>query len=107
MHFFSVVAVVAIMTAQVLASSPVIHYTIERRGGPVATRGSANLTRLTRLLEETDRRYGLTQRQVKGNKLVRSVKPQGRSAGEDDDLMSRVGALDTWYVRFDQKPRRW
>jgi len=84
---------------QALDNAPVLHYTLFRRGGVFAatepTHQSVNTTYLARELDRTEKRYTLTKREVKGNKLVRKAKgfAGGSNGGE---LMSNVHADGIW-----------
>lgn len=87
---------------QALDNAPVLHYTLHRRGGAFASteqqHDNINITSLARELERTERRYSLTKREVKGNKLVRKAKPNAASEGNEGSLMSDVQADGVWFV---------
>lgn len=87
---------------QALDNAPVLHYTLHRRGGAFAStehdRDNINMTFLTRELERTEKRYSLTKREVKGNKLVRKAKSDAASDGDGGNIMSNVQADGTWFV---------
>lgn len=96
MRFLIAMIHATIFSVRVLADAHAAHFTIDRRGGQLATRELANLSHLFDLLEQTERRYGLTRREVKGNKLVRRAKP--KETGRDDDipLMNGLGQPGQW-----------
>lgn len=52
------------------------------------------MTYLAQELEKTEGRYNLTQREVKGNKLIRKAKSSG-SGGRD--LTKQVATEGIWY----------
>jgi len=81
-----------------LDNAPVQHFTITRRGGKfeptIFGRDYVNMTYLAQELEKTEGRYNLTQREVKGNKLIRKAKSSG-SGGRD--LTKQVATEGIWY----------
>jgi hypothetical protein len=55
---------------------------------------------LSQELEKTESRFNLTQREVKGNKLIRKAKSNG-SGGEEKGLTMGDAATDgIWYVGY-------
>lgn len=97
MYVSNIVVLLVVLAANVHAASPVIHYTIERRDGFLAGE-FANLTQLGQLHEDVERRYSLTRREVKGNRLVRSVISDSNGGDESHQLMSNPGMSGRWYV---------
>ncbi len=85
-----------------LDTAPVLHFTLTRRGGKFAPTVSGgdyvNLTYLAQELEKTEARFNLTQRQVKGNKLVRKAKDLLIGDKEEGKLMGEVAQDGSWYV---------
>lgn len=86
-----------------LDTAPVLHFTLTRRGGKFAPtevgRDYVNKTFLAQELERTEARFNLTQRQVKGNKLVRKAKDA--SVGkEEGTLMGQVSEEGIWCVEL-------
>ena len=80
----------------IVAAEPVLHFTLNRRGGPLTVTQDnvdyVDLAYLSQQLETTEARFKLTQRQVQGNKLVRKPK--------DTQLMGTVAEEGMWYARF-------
>lgn len=86
--------VVQTMAAEI---PPVLHYTIERRGGAFPTEQVANFTFLTAELQAAEARFNLTRREMQGNKVVRKPKDKGMGGGDSSTLMGQVGKNGTWY----------
>ena len=87
-----------------LDNAPVLHFTLARRGGKFSPTehelDHVNMTYLSQELEKIESRFNLTQREVKGNKLVRKAKGNG-SGGEEKGLTMGDAATDgIWYVRY-------
>lgn len=94
-----------VATAPVLRSldnAPVLHFTLFRRGGKFApiehTYDYVNMTYLAQELEKTESRFNLTQREVKGNKLVRKAKSNGFGSEENGLTMGEKTTDGIWYV---------
>lgn len=87
-----------------LDTAPVLHFTLARRGGKFAPteygRDYVNMTFLAQELERTEARFNLTQRQVKGNKLVRKVKDVSVGGKEEGTLMGEVSEDGIWCVEL-------
>ncbi len=85
-----------------LDNVPILHYTLNRRGGSFAPTESAydhvNLSYLAQQLETADARFNLTQRQVEGNKLVRKAKIPATGSKDEGALMGEVASEGVWYV---------
>lgn len=82
--------------------APVLHFTLARRGGSFAatewTKDYVNLTYLVQELEKIEDRFNLTQRVVKGNKLVRKAKIGGAEGSDEGALMSKIADDGLWFV---------
>lgn len=82
--------------------APVLHFTLARRGGKFAatewTKDYVNLTYLTEELEKIEDRFNLTQRVVKGNKLVRKAKTNGAKGSDEEALMGKIADDGLWFV---------
>ena len=97
-------AVSAKSTAQGILTSldpaSVLHFTLSRRGGAFSTTERehdwVNLTYLVHELERTERRFSLTKREAKGNKLVRKAKADETGGKEAGSLMGDIAANGTW-----------
>lgn len=80
---------------------PVIHFTINRRHGAFAATVPENdwvdLDQLTSQVEQTECRFNLTKREVKGNKLVRKAKSNGIGGKEGTGLMGDIASSGAWY----------
>ena len=94
-----------VATASVLRSldnAPVLHFTLFRRGGKFAPIEHAcdyvNMTYLAQELEKTESRFNLTQREVKGNKLVRKAKSNGYGSEEKGLTMGEDTTDGIWYI---------
>ena len=94
-----------VATAPVLRSldnAPVLHFTLFRRGGNFAPIEQAcdyvNMTYLAQELEKTESRFNLTQRAVKGNKLVRKAKSNGFGSEEKGLTMGEETTDGIWYM---------
>lgn len=85
-----------------LDAAPVLHFTLERRGGIFSATEHehdwVNLTYLAQELDRTECRFGLTKREAMGNKLVRKAKADGTGGKESGALMGDIAAEGTWYV---------
>ena len=85
-----------------LDASPVLHFTLARRGGSFAatewTKDYINLTYLTQELEKIEDRFNLTRRVVKGNKLVRKAKVDTSNGSDGAALMGKVADDGLWLV---------
>lgn len=82
--------------------APVLHFTLARRGGKFAatewTKDYVNFTYLTQELEKIENRFNLTQRVVKGNKLVRKAKIDGAKGSDEGALMGKIADDGLWLV---------
>ena len=114
MHFLSFLILTTSYLGTVLANKksftdvtslddvPVLHFTIQRRGGsfdPLNTRNDiANLTYISEELVRVQERYSLTRRKVKGNKLIRKIKEAGIGGGQGDEspLMKPISEAGRW-----------
>lgn len=85
-----------------LDTAPVLHFTLARRGGSFAatewTKDYVNLTYLAQELEKIEDRFNLTQRVVKGNKLVRKAKIVGAKGSGEGALMGKIADDGLWFV---------
>ena len=83
-----------------LDSASVLHFTLSRRGGVFSTTQPehdwVNLTYMVQELERTERRYSLTKREAKGNKLVRKANADESGGKEPGSLMGDIAADGTW-----------
>lgn len=91
-----------------LDTAPVLHFTLTRRGGKFAPtefgRDYVNMTFLAQELERTEARFNLTQRQFKGNKLVRKAKDVSVGGKEEGTLMGEVSEEGIWCVELTPPP---
>ena len=89
---------------QSLDESPVVHYTLERRGGPFrATLGStdcANFTYLTQQIETIESRFNLTKRAYQGNRLIRKTKTDESDGKSKDILINNVAETGSWFAEL-------
>ena len=87
-------------TPRSLDADPVLHFTLTRRGGKFSPTEFAldyvNLTYLAQELENTEARFNLTKREVKGNKLVRKAKSNDAGGKESNALMGEVATDGSW-----------
>ena len=74
-----------------------IHFTLSRRGGQFAPNRTANLDFLVQELAAAEAKFNLTQREVRGNKIVRSPKSQAVGGGENSKLLGELGRYGNWY----------
>ena len=98
-----------VATAPVVRSlddAPVLHFTLFRRGGKFApiekTCDYVNMTYMAQELEKTESRFNLTQREVKGNKLVRKAKSNGFGSEENGLTMGEETTDGIWYIHYPQ-----
>ena len=109
MHLLSLFAFTSGLLSATLATKPVtrsvdtasvLHFTLTRRGGKFAPTEFAldyvNLTFLAQELEKTEDRFKLTQREVKGNKLIRKAKSNEVGGRDSNSLMGEVAAEGIW-----------
>jgi len=75
-----------------------IHFTLSRRGGAFDPGGIANMTFLAEQLAISEERFSATRREIKGNKVVRVTRGDGRPAGHYDRLLGEVGRSGSWSV---------
>ena len=78
------------------AQAPVIHYTIQRRGGAFALDHVVNLTDLTIQLHDAEARFNITRREMQGNKVIRVSREKATINGEVSGLNGEVGRNGTW-----------
>ena len=102
---FAFAATVALLSLPFVASTSlrsldnasVQYFTISRRGGKFQATvfgfEHVNMTYLAQELERTENRFNLTQRQIKGNKLVRKKKDQGAGGRA---LTEQVASQGIW-----------
>ena len=80
-----------------LDTAPVAHFTLDRRGGPFSTTqwplDVANLTYLNSELAKAEGRFNNTKREVKGNRVVRVIKSNGRTEGK---LIGEISKNGIW-----------
>ena len=85
---------------QSLDNTPVVHFTLTRRGGTFeATKVGNDSVNLDALLDElvrAERRYDLTKREVRGNKLIRKAKSHAVGGGNEGGLMGDIAKNGTW-----------
>ncbi len=95
-----VLAALLALTTPILGanSSPVVHFTLARRGGAFPTENVANLTYLAEELASAEARFNQTKREINGNKVVRKPKEKGVGGGDFGLLMGEVGQQGRWYV---------
>lgn len=74
-----------------------IHFTLSRRGGQFAPNRTANLDFLVQELAAAESKFNLTQREVRGNKIVRSPKSQAVGGAENSKLLGELGRHGNWY----------
>ena len=90
---------------QSLDEAPVIHFTLERRGGPFSATSwptdCANFTYLTQQVETIESRFNLTKREYKGNKLVRKTKTEESGGSGKDMLFASVAVIGNWYANLE------
>ena len=109
MHLLSLFAFMSGLLSATLATNPitrsvdtasVLHFTLTRRGGKFAPTEFAldyvNLTFLAQELEKTEARFNLTQREVKGNKLIRKAKSNEVGGRNLNSLMGEVAVEGIW-----------
>lgn len=91
-------------TLHALDDAPVMHFTLERRGGTFeATRPGNDSVEMDVLLEELQKieaRFNLTRREVRGNKLVRKAKSHAVGGKDDEDLMGELALNGTWWAHL-------
>ena len=100
--FFSYTSAAALILHS-LDNAPVLHFTLFRRGGKFAPTEHGcdyvNMAYLAQELERTESRFNLTQREVKGNKLVRRAKSNGFSSEEKGLTMGENAVSGIWFVK--------
>ena len=104
--FFLSLTVATAPVVRSLDNAPVLHFTLFRRGGKFAPIEHAcdyvNMTYLAQELEKTESRFNLTQREVKGNKLVRKAKSNGFGSEENGLTMGEETTDGIWYIHRPQ-----
>lgn len=113
MHCLSVLLILTLFSVVDLVSgsqsvlrsldvAPVLHFTLTRRGGNFAAtewiKDYVNFTYLTQELENTEDRFNLTRRVVKGNTLVREAKIDGAKGLDEGALMGKIADDGLWFV---------
>ena len=76
---------------------PTLHFPLYKRGGPFAPNRTADLDFLKEQLHFAEGRFNLTQREVKGNRVVRAPKENDGGA-EASELIGEIGRLGNWCV---------
>ncbi len=61
-----------------------------------------NLTVLTEELEKIEDRFNMTQRVIKGNRLVRKAKIDATRGSVEGALMGKIAEDGLWYVLADR-----
>ncbi|KAB8337321.1 hypothetical protein FH972_021621 [Carpinus fangiana] len=80
---------------------PTVHFPIFRRGGIFAgANWTADLPYLLEQVHAAESRFNLTQREVRGNKVVRVPKDGALGGGEASTLMGSIGSKDRWYANL-------
>ncbi|KAI9894050.1 MAG: hypothetical protein M1814_004820 [Vezdaea aestivalis] len=83
------------------AETPVLHFPISRRFGPFPTTQSVNLTYLLQELALAESRFNLTRREIKGNKVVRKAKPNGKGGADvEGGLIGCIGRNGSWFTKL-------
>ncbi|KAI9715826.1 MAG: hypothetical protein M1828_000567 [Chrysothrix sp. TS-e1954] len=77
---------------------PIVHFTLERRAGPFMWNKTANLKYLVEQLETAESRFNVTQREVRGNKVVRAPKTKAVGGDERSKLIGDIGREGNWYT---------
>lgn len=89
---------------QSLDTAPVLHFTLARRGGKFSATEYAkdyvNLTLLAQELGKVEGRFNLTQRVIKGNRLVRKAKIESVPGSDQGALMGKIADDGLWFVRY-------
>ena len=83
---------------RVPAHGPVLHIPIAKRGGHInhlGPAGEANLTYVHEELDRVHRRYALSKREIKGNKLTR--RPPSNEDQQHGLALGDMGKLEKWY----------
>lgn len=87
---------------QSLDTAPVLHFTLARRGGKFAAteygKDYVNLTLLAQELGKVEGRFNLTQRVIKGNRLVRKAKIEAMPGSDQGALMGKIADDGLWFV---------
>lgn len=89
---------------QSLDTAPVLHFTLARRGGKFAATEHAkdyvNLTLLVQELGKVENRFNLTQRVIKGNRLIRKAKIEAAPGSDEGALMGKIADDGLWFVLY-------
>lgn len=97
-------AITAQSVLESLDDVPVLHFTLNRRGGAFTGTAPSNdwvdLTHLAQELGKTECRYNLTKREAMGNKLVRKAKADNTGGRESNALMGAIATNGSWYAHF-------
>lgn len=78
---------------------PTLHFPLFRRGGPFAPNRTADLDFLKDQLAAAEARFNLTQREVRGNKIVRAPNAKNAGGAESAKLIGEIGRLGNWLER--------
>ena len=104
--FFLSLTVATAPVVRSLDNAPVLHFTLFRRGGKFAPIEHAcdyvNMEYLAQELKKTESRFNLTQREVKGNKLVRKAKSNSFGSEENGLTMGEETTDGIWYIKRPQ-----
>ncbi|KAI9816201.1 MAG: hypothetical protein M1827_001802 [Pycnora praestabilis] len=96
----SLILIIPNLALALSTSSPVLYFTLARRGGAFPTDNVANLTFLSQELIAAEARFNLTRREMKGNKVLRKAKEKGVGGGDFNLLMGEVGQQRRWYGKI-------
>ena len=85
-----------------LDTTPVLHFTLSRRGGEFngtkSNKDHVDLGYLAAELQRSEGRFNLTRREVKGNRLVRKAKVEAQAGNTERLLAGDISADGIWYV---------
>lgn len=79
-------------------SAQIVHYTLNRRGGPFISSAIANLTVFSEQLSQAETRFSHTKRSLERNRVSRIPKVQGSEGGDAKQLLGTIGLNGTWYA---------
>ncbi|KAL9105627.1 MAG: hypothetical protein Q9227_009239 [Pyrenula ochraceoflavens] len=80
---------------------PAIHFTLTRRGGPLASHAAVNFTNLLGRVEKAEKRYLRHRREFQGNKLLRQRRPELYGMVDDNALTADLGHTGTWFAKLE------
>ena len=86
------------------SSTNAIHFVLARRNGAFAPNRTADLDLLSSQLAEAEAKFNLTQREVRGNKVVRAPRGKAVGGGETNKLIGEIGRAGNWYGTLYSKP---